>query len=161
LSIWKNKHLLIATLTAPILGLLSYFAVNTLVSEKPQAAQAGQSYLLIEMPNCRYSSGQCGLKNGNFRLELSFDRLGGDRLLLKLKSEHVLDGVLLAQLANEEDESQPKPMRATGPDGQNWSMEILNPDPAVQRLHIVASSGASYYVGDVALKFTIDETASQ
>lgn len=161
MSIWKNKHLLVATLMAPILGLLSYLAIDTLVSEKPHVAEAGQSYLLVEMPNCRYSSGRCGLKNGNFRLELSFDRLEGDRLLLKLKSEHLLDGVLLAQQVNEKDESEPKPMRATGPDGLNWSMEIPNPDPENQRLHIVASSGGAFYVGDVALKFTISETTSK
>ena len=146
---------------APILGLLSYFAVHAYLSEKPQAAEEGKSYILVEMPNCRYSSGLCGLKNGTFRLELSFDRLGGNRLLLKLKSEHLLDGVLLAQQVNENDETQPTPMRATTPDGLNWSMEINNPDPANHRLHLVASSNASFYVGDVALKFTISETASK
>ena len=143
---------------APILGVLTYYAVNHLVSEKPHAAKAGQSYVLVEKPNCRYSSGLCGMKNGDFELELSFDRLGGDRLLLKLKSEHPLDGVMLAQLVNENEESQPKPMRAMGSDGLNWSQKIWNPDPENQRLHLVASSNASFYVGDVALKFTLNET---
>ena len=158
MRIWKNKHLLIATLMAPILGLLTYFVVGSMVSEKPQAAQAGQSYTLVEMPNCRYSSGLCGLKNADFMLELSFDRLGGDQLLLKLRSEHPLDGVMLAQMVNENEESQPKPMRAEGGDGLNWSQEIWNPDPQKQRLHLVATSNDSFYIGDAALKFTFNET---
>jgi len=114
--------------------------------------------MLAELPNCRYSSGLCGLKNGDFKLELSFDRLGGDRLLLKLRSEHRLDGVMLAQLVNENEQSQPKPMRAISEDGLNWSGEIWNPDPEKQRLHLVATSNDVFYIGDAALKFTINET---
>ena len=153
---FKNKHLLVATLMAPILGLLGYFAVSTFVGEKPKPAQAGQSYMLVEKPNCRI----CGLKNSDFELEISFDRLPGERLLLKLQSEHPLDGVMLAQMVNEDDDSQPKPMRAMGPDGLNWSMEIWNPDPENQRLRLVASSNGAYYIGDAALKFTYNESTS-
>jgi hypothetical protein len=161
LSIWKNKHLLVATLMAPVLGLVSYFGINTLLSESPQVAEAGQSYILVEKSNCRYSSGLCGLKNVDFELELSFERLAGDRLLLKLTSEHTLDGVMMARLVNEDDENPPKPMRSTGPDGLNWAMEIRNPDPQNQRLHLVASSNEVFYIGDVALKFTINEIESK
>lgn len=157
LSIWKNKHVLIATLTAPILGLLSYFAVNMFVGEKPQVAEAGKSYMLVEKPNCRYDSGKCGLKNAQFELEFTFDRLDGNRLLLKLSSEYPLDGVLLAQQVNKTDESKPRPMEPMGPDGLNWSLEISNPDPENQRLRLVASANAAYYVGDAALKFTSKE----
>jgi len=155
---FKNKHLLVATLMAPILGLIGYFAVSALVGEKPKPAQAGQSYMLVEKPNCRYSSGLCGLKNSDFELEIRFDRLPGERLLLKLQSEYPLDGVMLAQMVNEDDDSPPKPMRAMGQDGLNWSMEIWNPDPENQRLRLVASSGGAYYIGDAALKFTYDES---
>lgn len=161
MSIWKNKHLLIATLMAPILGVLTYLVIDLVVSEKPKAAQAGQSYVLAELPNCRYSSGLCGLKNGDFKLVLSFDRLGGDQLLLKLRSEHPLDGVMLAQQVSENEESQPKPMRAVSEDGMNWSQEIWNPDPVNQRLHIVATTNDTFYIGDAALKFTINETTSK
>jgi hypothetical protein len=155
---WKNKHLLVATLMAPVLGLISYFGINTLLSESPQVAETGQSYMLVEKPNCRYSSGLCGLKNVDFELEISFDRLADDRLLLKLWSEHPLDGVMMARVVNENDESDPKPMRSTGSDGLNWALEIDNPDPQNQRLHLVASSSGTFYIGDAALKFTFDET---
>ena len=50
MSILKNKHMVIAMLMAPVLALISYYAVNALVSETPHAAEAGQSYLLVENP---------------------------------------------------------------------------------------------------------------
>ncbi len=143
---------------APLLGLGTYFAVDLLISEKPKVAEPGQSYLLVEKPNCRRSTGRCGLKNAEFELELSFDRLSGNRLLLKLRSAHPLDGVLLGQMVNEDDETPPIPMRPASPDGLYWDIEFPNPDPANQRLRLVASANESLYMGDVALKFTMGET---
>ena len=151
----KNKHLLIATLTAPILGLLSYFAVDHFVSEKPHAAEAGQSYLLVEKPNCRRSSGNCGLKNSDFELDLSYERPNGSRLLLKLESEFPLDGVMLALGTSESEQDQPVPMQRMSNDNLTWSLDIANPDPEYHRLYLVASSGQSLYYGDVATKFTL------
>lgn len=149
--------MLLATLMAPVLGVVTYIAVGKFVGEQPQAAQSGKSYILVEKPNCRYSSGLCGLKNVDFELTFSFERLQGQYILLKMVSEHPLDGVMLAKVVSETDETQPKPMRSEGPDGLNWSMEISNPDPENQRLHLVASSGGTLYVGDAALKFTSKE----
>ena len=57
--VWKNKHVLIATLMAPVLALIAYFGVNALVGEKPHAAEAGQSYVLVEKPNCRPKKLRC------------------------------------------------------------------------------------------------------
>ena len=156
MSFWKNKHLLIATLTAPVLGLLSYFAVDHFVGEKPHAAKAGQSYLLVEKPNCRYSSGNCGLKNSDFELDLSYERPNGGRLLLKLESEFPLDGVMLALGTSESEQDQPVPMQRMSNDNLTWSLDIANPDPDHHRLYLVASSGQSLYYGDVATKFTLN-----
>jgi len=154
MSFWKNKHVLVATLAAPVLGLVSYFGIGVLFGEKPQPAEVGQSYQLIEKPNCRYSSGQCGLKNVDFELTLSFEALGNDRLLLKLISENPLDGVKLALVENATDENKPLDMQASGDDGLNWSLDIKLPDPERDRLLLVASSMQTLYFGDVATKFT-------
>ena len=157
MSIFKNKHMLVATLMAPLLGLGTYFAVDLLVSEKPKAAEPGQSYMLVEKPNCRHGSGRCGLKNADFELTLGFDRIAEDRILLKLQSVFPLEGVLLGQMLSEDDETQPIPMRPASPDGLNWDLEISNPDPENQRLRLVASADGSFYLGDAALKFTMTE----
>jgi len=158
MSFWKNRHVLVATMVAPVLGVASYFGFGALFGEKPHPAEAGRSYHLIEKPNCRYSSGICGLKNVDFELTLSGERLGNDRLLLKLISENPIDGVKLALVEDAADEGTPVDMLPVGNDGLNWSLEIKLPDPAHDRLHVVASSRQTLYFGDVATKFTSEET---
>lgn len=157
MSSWKNKHLLIATLMAPVLALIAYYGVNALVGEEPQAAEAGKSYLLVEKPNCRHASGNCGLKNGDFELQLSFEWLEDDRLMLKLRSANPLEGVMIAMVENEADEQQPVDMKAMGDDGLIWALDLPVPDPERHRLHLVASSNQALYYGDVATKFTLKE----
>ena len=36
MSAWKNKHVIIATLMAPVLALIAYFGVNAMVGETPK-----------------------------------------------------------------------------------------------------------------------------
>jgi len=160
MSFFKNKHVLIATLMAPVLGLVTYFAVGKLVGEQPHPAEVGNTYQLIEKPNCRHGSGLglCGLKNVDFELTLSFEWLVNDRMLLKLKSEHPLDGVMLALVDGEVPENQPEAMRPMDEDGLSWSMEIPHPDPENDRLRLVASANQVLYFGDVATKFILAKT---
>ena len=160
MSIFKSKHVVIASLMAPVLALISYFGINALVRETPHVAEAGQSYQLVEKPNCRYSSGACGLKNGEFELTLSFDRLEKGRLLLKLESVFPIDGVLLALVENETDEERPMAMRPLSDDGLIWSLDLEPTDPERHRLHLVASAKQALYFGDAAMKFTLGETTS-
>ncbi len=160
MAFWKNKHIVLASIMAPILGLVSYFGIGAIFGEKPQPAEAGQSYQLIEKPNCRYNSGVCGLKNVDFELTLSFERLDQGRMLLKLESVNPLDGVKLALVENAAEEVKPVDMQAAGSDGLNWVVEIRNPDPEQDRLRLVAASRQALYFGDVALRFTATENAS-
>jgi len=157
--VWKNKHVLIATLMAPVLALIAYFGVNALVSETPHVAEAGQSYVLVEKPNCRHSGGICGLKNGDFELTLSFEWLDNGRMLLELESAHALDGVLVALVESEASEDPPVDMRPVGNDGLTWTLDIAHPDPDSHRLRLVASANNVLYFGDIAMKFTVIESA--
>lgn len=161
MSFWKNRHVMIASVMAPILGLVSYFGFGALFGEKPHPAEAGKSYQLIEKPNCRYSSGMCGLKNVDFELTLSGEELGNDRFLLTLISENPLDGIKLALVESATDEGIPADMLPSGNDGLNWSLEIKRPDPQRDRLRLVASSRQTLYFGDVATKFTVSEPVVQ
>jgi len=153
----RNKHVVTAAIVAPVLALIAYFGVNALVGESPHAAEEGQSYQLVEMPSCRYGSGHCGLKNGDFELDLRTESLDDDRLLLMLNSEFPLEGVKVALVANEADEKQPVEMQPMSENGLVWSLEIARPDPERNRLRLVASSSQSLYFGDAAMKFTLKE----
>jgi len=157
MSLWKSKHVVVALLVAPVLAILSYFALDALVGEKPKPAQEGQSYPLAEKPNCRYGSGRCGLKNADFELELSTLELGENRVALTLTSEFPLDGVVISLVENERDATPPEGMQPRSGDGRAWSLDIARPDPERHRLRLVASAQGSLYYGDVATKFTRDE----
>lgn len=158
MTILKNKHLITAALVAPVLALLAYFGIDALVGEKPHAAEEGRSYQLVEKPNCRYGSGNCGLKNGDFELKLVTESLNQDQLLLILKSAFPLEGVKVAMVENEIDEKPPEDMQPMSDDGLVWSLEIMRPDPERDRLRLVASSRGSLYFGDAATKFTLIES---
>jgi len=161
MSFWKNKHVLVATLAAPVLGLVSYYGIGVMFGEKPRPAEAGKSYQLVEKPNCRYNSGQCGLKNVDFELTISFEPFGTNRLLLKLISENPLDGVKLALVQNGINEEKPRDMQSSSNDGLNWSLDIPLPDPERDRLHLVASSMQTLYFGDIATKFTSSKSDNE
>lgn len=161
MSAFKNKHLIIATLLAPLLALISYFGINAILNEKPHAAEAGQSYQLLEKPNCRRGGGQCGLKNGDFELNLSAAWPERNQLLLTLKSEHPLHGVLMELVDIDAGKNQPVNMNSMDADGFSWSLDMAGPDPENHRIHLVASSGETLYFGDIALKFINVEAASR
>ena len=161
MGFWKNKHVLVATLAAPVLAVVSYYGIGAIFGEKPLPAEAGKSYQLIEKPNCRYNSGLCGLKNVDFELTITFEPLGNDRLLLKLVSENPLDGIKLALAEAAIDETEPRDMHPVSSDGLNWSLDIKRPDPEHDRLQLVASSMQTLYFGDVATKFTAAKTDNE
>jgi hypothetical protein len=158
MTFFKNKHVLTATLVAPLLALMSYFAIDFFVGEPPHAAEEGQSYQLVEKPNCRYDSGHCGLKNGDFELGLSPEWTGDGRLALTLQSEFPLDGVVIALAQIEADDKPPVDMTRSSDDGRVWTVTFGRANPEHDRLRLVASSNQSLWFGDVALKFAISET---
>lgn len=157
MSIWTNKHTIIAMLVAPVLAILGYFTLDVLVGEKPKPALEGQSYPLAEKPNCRYASGLCELKNGEFELQLATRALGADRVALTLQSVVPLEGVMVALVEDVGGDAPPVPMEPLGPDGLAWSLEMPRPDAERHRLRLAASSGGSIYFGDAATDFTLLE----
>lgn len=151
----KNKHVMTAMLVAPLLALISYFAIDLWVGEAPHAAREGQSYSLVEKPNCRYDSGACGLKNGDFELLLTPVQGKSGRLVLELESEFPLDGVVIALVDEGTGERLPEEMGPVDDSGLLWSLDLAQPDPENSRLRLVASSRQALWYGDASLKFTL------
>lgn len=158
---FTNKHVIMAMLVAPILALIAYFSVDALVSETPHAAQAGQQYKLIAKPNCRYSSGVCGLKNGDFELTITGKWQDKEHLNLTVTSKHPLEGVIAAHIHEGEENPAPVNLQSTDTSGLTWSLQLFNPNAQMDQLHLAASAKKTLYFGEAALAFIEYETAFQ
>ena len=148
---FTNKHVIIAMIVAPILGVLGWVAVGQLAGEQPHVAQPGQSYPLIEKSNCRYESGACDLQNEEFKLRLTLQEgVGGPEFLLT--ASHALEGVVLA-VASTSAEAQPAPMRASDGQGLEWRIALADVPGPEQRIRLVARASGSSYFADASTTF--------
>lgn len=68
---FKNKHVLVALIVAPILAILSWFATGYLVDEKGHSMKDGSLYTLNVKSNCRWESGKCSLKNEDVEIDIT------------------------------------------------------------------------------------------
>ena len=131
---FNNKHVIVAMLVAPILAVLTWFAVGSFVGEKPHAAKSGQSYPLVERSNCRYDSGQCDLDNEDMRLSITLE--GGPVPGLVLASSQPLEGALLG-VADVAGDEEPAQMRRVDSAGRRWLLTLDRLPAPPQRLRIV------------------------
>ncbi len=148
-----NKHVVVALLVAPVLAILAYFLTDAYVGEKPQPARPGDTYHLVERPNCRYSSGRCDLRNGSFMLTLTAAEPTQQGRELLLESAFPLEGVKVSAAISSESLPPPVDMHPSSADGRHWRV-VLTPDPGEQgRLYLVVASGGSRYFADAATRF--------
>lgn len=133
---WKNKHVVVALLVAPVLALIAYFAVDAAVSEAPHAAKEGESYPLRVMSSCRYASGECELRNGDVRVRLWLD----EATTWHLTSEVALSGAMIGG----ELHAEPVAMLAGSDDGREWRLDThslpVEPDHSMRLVVAVAKS---------------------
>ena len=153
---FKNKHVVVAMLVAPVLSILAWLAVDYFVSERPHAAKPGEAYLLIAKSNCRYDSGQCDLANGDFEVTLRATRIGDVRMTLELVSKFPLQQSTIA-LVESGAERPPLPMDATAASATRWAGEMSRPGSEESSLRIaVLAEGVTYYA-EVPVTFLVLE----
>lgn len=141
---WKNKHVIIALLVAPVLAIIAWFAVDRMVAEEPQAAVPGGAYELVAKPNCRYASGECELVNNDFQLVLALS----DGVMM-LSASHALDSVKLA--LGDAAGTYGVPQALEG-DGHSWRLafEGASTDESIR---VLASAGGASYYAETSLAF--------
>ena len=159
MEFFKNKHVIIAMLVAPILALISYFSVDAVVAEKPHAAQAGEHYSLLEKPNCRYNSGKCGLINGDVELTIKPEWITNQRLRLTINTTTPLQNVIGSRVNALNEEVNLQNMESINNSGTSWSIEMNKPDADLERLHLAVAINNTWYYADTALKFINYQTA--
>lgn len=153
MSLFRNRHIVIAMVVAPVLAIGAWFGVDYLFGERPQAAMPGHSYPLLETPGCRYAGGDCGLKNADFELAIDFAPGPAQGIRLEVESAVPLDGVVAALVSPDGAEQDPRPLRPVGPGARSWTMALRGARPGHDRLRIVASAGGAQYFGEVVTRF--------
>ena len=162
MSIFNNKHILAAMIISPILALITYFAIDYVVKEKPQAAQQGQSYPLIAKSNCRYSSGQCNLVNSDFKASLKVEKIDG-QTALSLDVNYPLDGVMIGLAKQGQDIEKVTPVAMTNQteSRQNWVLPLNFDVDENTTLAIAISANGAQYFGETQMGFSKYEAIFQ
>lgn len=150
---FKNGHVIAAMLVAPVLAILSYFAVDYMVSEDPVAARAGESYQLVARSNCRYESGECVMENGDFRLTITAESTGPNLVQLSVESVHPLQGIQAAWLSDPEQPGRPQALSATNDGGRQWQGEVPAKTLEDPVLRLAVKAGDAYYYGETRARF--------
>ncbi len=150
---WKNKHVVVAMLVAPVLAILAWFAVDWFVAERPHVAQPGQDYPLIARSNCRYESGRCDLANEDFRLSILPGPAGeGTSLIVTSRFPLASAAVGLAPQAGAV--AEPVAFEPVAGDPTRWTGRLPPLPPAGgASLQIVVAAGGSRYFAEVPTIF--------
>jgi hypothetical protein len=157
--VWKNKHVLVAVLVAPVLAVVAWFAVDHVVSEKPHAARPGADYPMMARSNCRYESGACDLVNGEFKLRIRAPGGNAPQLALEISSEFPLNAATVGIATATGRESIPVAFAQTTDDPTRWSGRLEGPAAAESVLQLVVVAGESRYFAEVPTVFLQTEQA--
>jgi len=146
MNVLKNKHVILAMFVAPMLAIMAYFATDSVVSEKPQKAEAGEEYKLAARSNCRYESGLCTLHNGDVEIDIRINRLststGEPFVELLLQSNTPLQQALVSLGSHDA-----QPVALSGEtDRLSWRTDLETTLAAGSELRLaVMISGTAFY----------------
>ena len=123
---FKNKHVITSLIVAPILAIISYFAVDHYVAEVPHKAKEDQSYKMLVKPNCRWESGSCDLINGDLELHItSSNQVYGSNQLF-INSSVALKGIKFALVSEKNKHAEPQSMILSNADHLSWHLPQIN-----------------------------------
>lgn len=142
-----NKHVLIASVVAPVLAVLSWFAVGAWFGEQAKAPKPGERYPLVAKSNCRYQSGLCTLENSDFSLEVRFQ--DGRYVVV---SDLSLDAVLFAVGGSN---VEPRAMTYTAHGGSAFWFTSGDVPQSQDRIYLVAKYQDALFFADAATDFVI------
>lgn len=154
----KNKHVIAALIITPLLAIGGYFMLDAFVGEKPHAAQAGKSYPLVALPNCRYTSGKCTLKNNDFKIELGAGAPGAGVVTLQLQSAYPLQVAKMALVDDAQQDGEPEAMQPADAAGQQWQIALKGSASEQSVLRVVVVANGAFYFGETGLAFLTFDT---
>lgn len=149
---FKNKHVVVAMLVAPILAIMAWFAMDYFIGERPHAAKDGATYTLIAKSNCRYDSGQCDLENSDFTLSIRPISVTTSSVQLEVTSAFPLQSAALGLVDNGA-ELLPAPMKPAAEDGLRWTAQINRPTRADAEIRIAVTAQGATWFAEVPVVF--------
>jgi hypothetical protein len=149
---FKNWHVIIAMIVAPILAVLAWLAVDYFVAERPHAAKEGAAYTLIAKSNCRYDSGQCDLENADFKISIRPMSVTSSSVQLELTSAFPLQSATLG-LVNNDTPAAPAVMRATNGEALHWTARIDRPSGESSTIRVAVTSDGSTWYAEIPVVF--------
>ena len=155
---FKNKHFILALLIAPILSIIAYIGTDLAVSEKPQSAQAGESYKLASQSNCRYTSGLCNMENGDFKLKFRTESINEKTLVLSLSSQYPLEEAQLSIVQESDSTGSPIAMSPSDKAHKSWQLSLPAPGAETDWLRVVVKANNTLYYGETQTKFVHYQT---
>lgn len=108
---------------APILAIMSYFATDFLVSEKPHIAKDGAIYKMRLASNCRWESGKCTLDNEDINIDI-IGQWTNQMLIINVSSNILLNNIKVSFNANDEKQTTPKDMKINKNDNSKWNISL-------------------------------------
>ncbi len=155
---FKSKHTIIALLIAPVLAVIAYFGTDMAISEKPHAAQEGESYKLASKSNCRYTSGLCNMENGEFKVQFRSESQTDSQLNLSLNTEIPLEGIKISLSDDPKEFSSPIDMERVDEQGLAWQVSLPSPQSEESVIRVVISADNTLYYGATGIDFIVYET---
>ena len=149
---FKNKHLVVAMLVAPVLAILAWFAVDYFVAERPHAAKEGAAYTLIAKSNCRYDSGQCDLENSEFKLSIRPTSVTAEGVQLEMTSAFPLQSAILG-LVNDSIPAAPSTMEPATDEAMLWTARIDRPSGDTSTIRIAVTARSATWFAEVPTVF--------
>ncbi len=151
---FKNKHVVIAMLVAPVLSIMAWFAVDYFLSERPHAAKEGAAYSLIAKSNCRYDSGQCDIENSDFKINIRPMSITSNSVQLQLTSAFPLQSATLG-VVNNGIPSPPTEMNPTTDESLRWTTRIERPVPDSTTIRVAVTADGSTWYAEIPTVFIV------
>jgi hypothetical protein len=149
---FRNKHLIVAMLIAPVLAITAWFAIDYFVAERPHSAKEGAAYTLIAKSNCRYDSGQCDLENGEFKLSIRPASVTAEGVQLEMTSAFPLQSATLG-LVNDGVPATPSAMEPTTGEALLWTALIGRSSGDTSTLRIAVTAQSATWFAEVPTVF--------
>ncbi|NYT28674.1 MAG: hypothetical protein H0A76_12975 [Candidatus Thiodubiliella endoseptemdiera] len=153
---FKNKHVITSMIVAPILAIISYFAVDYYVAEVPHKAKQGQSYKMLAKPNCRWASGVCDLINGDLKIHITSDSQKYGSNVLFVDASNNLKGIKFALVEEQGKTSKPQSMTPANGSKKSWQSSRINIRQS-DYLQLVISANRSVFYTEVPTVFIYKE----